>query len=100
MRERVIQARERQRVRYQKEGIITNSGLSASQIQQYCKLDKKGEKLLEQAFTHLRLTARGYHRILKVARTIADLDGEEKILVRHLSEAICYRSTNISEWRE
>lgn len=100
MRERVVQARKVQQRRYQKEGINTNSELSASQIQRYCKIDRKGEALLEQAFTYLRLTARGYNRILKVARTIADLDGEEQILGRHLSEAICYRSINISEWRE
>lgn len=99
MRNRVIQARERQEFRYRKEGIYTNSELSASQIQRYCKVDKKGEALLEQAFAHLQLTARGYNRILKVARTIADLEGEEKIVVQHLSEAICYRNIRINEWR-
>lgn len=99
MRTRVVQAREVQKIRYQKEGIFTNSELSASQIQRYCKTDKAGEKLLEQAFMHLKLTARGYNRILKVARTIADLDGEEQITEKHLSEAICCRSTNLSDWK-
>lgn len=99
MRERVMRAREVQRIRYQGEKINTNSELSASQIQCYCKIDTAGEVLLEQAFARLKLTARGYNRILKVARTIADLDGEEQITRRHLSEAICYRSTNIQEWR-
>ena len=99
MRERVVYAREVQRIRYQSEKIHTNSELSASLIQRYCKTDSAGEALLEQAFTHLKLTARGYNRILKVARTIADLDGEEQITGRHLSEAICYRSTNIQEWK-
>lgn len=98
MRERVVRAREIQNVRYRGEGIHTNSELSAAQIQRYCRMDSDGEKLLEQAFSYLKLTARGYNRVLKVARTIADLDGEEEICSRHLSEAICYRSTDIREW--
>jgi len=95
MRKRVTDARERQRVRYQGEKIFTNSELSAAQIKKYCPLDQKGERLLEQAFSQLQLTARGCNRILKVARTIADLEGEEQIQTAHLSEAICYRSTEL-----
>lgn len=100
MRERVIRARERQKIRYRGEQIHTNSELSASQISKYCQTDRAGEKLLEQAFSRLRLTARGYNRILKVARTIADLEEEEQITARHLSEAICYRSIDLSDWRK
>lgn len=100
MRERVIRARERQKIRYRKEQIHTNSELSASQIGRYCQPDKAGEKLLEQAFSHLRLTARGYNRILKVARTIADMEEKEQITAKHLSEAICYRSTDLNYWKK
>lgn len=100
MRERVIRARKVQEKRYRQEGITTNSELSVFQIQQYCQMDKEGEKLLEQAFAYLKLTTRGYNRILKVARTIADLDGDEQICGHHLSEAICYRSTDIREWKK
>ncbi len=95
MQRRVIQARERQKIRYRDEKIFSNSELSNAQIQKYCKIDLAGEHLLEQAFSRFNLTARGVHRILKVARTIADLEEKEEITRQHLSEAICYRSVAI-----
>jgi magnesium chelatase family protein len=55
---------------------------------------------MEEAFKKLNLSARAYHRILKVARTIADLDGEEEISIKHLSEAICYRNADRKYWEE
>ena len=68
-----------------------NSQLGNRQVDQYCQLDKQSRLLLEQAMTKLGLSARAYHRILKVARTIADLAGEDHITLPHLTEAIAYR---------
>ena len=67
------------------------------QIKKYCTPDEKSEKLLQQAFTRLKLSARAYQRILKVARTIADVEGCEEIQMRHYAEAIQYRSLDSSE---
>ncbi len=78
--------------RYKGLGIFSNSGLTPKLIEKYCKLDETGEKLLEKAFKRLELSARAYGRILKVARTIADLDNKENINYKHLAEAIQYRS--------
>ena len=61
-------------------------------IEKYCKLDDESKKILELAFNKLNLSARAYSKILKVARTIADLDGKENIEKKHLTEAIQYRS--------
>ena len=92
IRERVIMARERQKERYKGEGITTNSQLNAEKIKRYCILGSEEEKMMRQAFEKLNLTARMYHKILCVARTIADLAGEEKIGLAHLREAIGYRT--------
>lgn len=69
----------------------TNSGLSVKEIDQHCALDSASENLLTQAISRLNLSARAYHRILKLARTIADLAGVEKISNQHIAEAIQYR---------
>jgi magnesium chelatase family protein len=66
--------------------------MGVREIRQYCQLDRVGEQLLEQAMRHFGLSARAYDRIRKVARTIADLAGEETITPTHLSEAIQYRT--------
>jgi magnesium chelatase family protein len=81
------------------EGIYCNKDLSARAIREYCKTDEKGEEVLRRAFDVLGLSARGHDRILKVARTIADLDGSEMILAKHLIEAIEYRSLDRKYWR-
>ena len=65
--------------------------LTPSKIEQWCKIGEEEEKLIKMAFDNLNLSARGYHRILKLARTIADLDGEENINSSHISEALQYR---------
>lgn len=91
IRRRVEEARQRQKERYKEEGIRYNSQLLPGQIAEYCKTDKMGKKLLEQAYARLNLTGRGYFRILKTARTIADLDGSGQIKKQHISEAICLR---------
>ena len=89
---RVNKARNIQLKRYEGLGIYSNSELTPSLIEKYCKLDSSGELILKQAFEKLGLSARAYGRILKVARTIADLDESENILSNHLLEAIQYRS--------
>lgn len=89
---RVNKAREIQQKRYKKENIYSNSQLTPRLIEKYCKLDKEGRKLLELAFNKLGLSARAYGRILKVARTIADLENEENIFPSYVAEAIQYRN--------
>ncbi|RLJ68143.1 YifB family Mg chelatase-like AAA ATPase [Sulfurisoma sediminicola] len=87
VRSRVAAARERQIVRQDK----SNALLSPDEIDRYCLPDCAGAQLLKQAMTHLRLSARAYHRVLKVARSVADLAGEEMIRGPHVAEAIQYR---------
>ncbi|RMD68758.1 MAG: ATP-dependent protease [Gammaproteobacteria bacterium] len=91
VRERVIRARERQQAR----GNI-NARLTPSQIKRWCPLKEGDQRLLEKAMERLGLSARAYHRILKVARTIADLAGSEAIATPHLTEAITYRRLDTS----
>jgi magnesium chelatase family protein len=73
-------------------GQFCNAHLESRDVSVFCRLGSDGEQLLSLAITRLKLSARAYHRILKVSRTIADLDGEGEILSRHVSEAIQYRS--------
>ncbi len=91
IRNRVEKARELQAKRFEKLGIITNSEMSSDQIKTFCQLDEESKNLLREAVSALKLSARGYHRIIKIARTIADLVGEEKISQMHIAEAIQYR---------
>ncbi|MBQ6799216.1 MAG: YifB family Mg chelatase-like AAA ATPase [Oscillospiraceae bacterium] len=92
IRVRVNAAREIQRRRYREEGLRCNSEMQQKQLRAYCLLDDGCTELMRQAFDSLGLTARSYDRILRVARTIADLDGAEFIGVLHLAEAIRYRT--------
>ncbi len=98
IRERVIKARERQLARFDGEGVYSNSAMSPRQIRVHCALDDACEALLENAMTRQGLSARAHDRILKVARTIADLDGSEFIQSTHISEAINYRSLDRNYW--
>lgn len=91
IRERVKTARNRQLVRYQECGIQFNSQLSPSLIKKYVMLDSEGKEFLQEIFERMQLTARAYHRVLKVGRTIADLAGAENVKIEHLKEAIFYR---------
>lgn len=100
IRKRVMTARDLQFNRYKDEHIYYNSQLTPKNIDRYCKLGTKERKLLEKAFNKMNLSARAYHRILKVARTIADLDESDTIGVKHLSEAICYRSLDKKYWED
>ena len=91
IRERVIRARKLQAVRYQAEGILTNSELSAKMIKKYCVLDDKSEQILKMAAQKYQLSGRKYNRILKIARTIADLAGSDNIKSEHITQALQYR---------
>ena len=95
IKERVDAARKIQSKRYAGSGVQCNAHMLPSMTAEYCALDDKGEKLLRSAFDRMGLTARSHDRILRVARTIADLDGEERISSTHIAEAIQYRNTNI-----
>lgn len=98
IKKRVDKARKIQIERYKKEGILSNSELTPKLIDKYCALDEKGKQILENAFNKLKLSARAYGRILKVARTIADLEACENIQVKHIAEAIQYRSLDRKYW--
>lgn len=93
IRERVMKARNIQTQRFKnKEGIYCNAQMRSNEIKEYCQLDDTGTKILKTAMEKLQLSARAYDRILKVARTIADLDNSENILAAHVAEAVHYRS--------
>lgn len=92
IRKRVNKARKIQLERYQKYGIHSNAELNTKLIAEFCGLDEKGEELLKSAFKKFKLSVRAYERILKVARTIADLEEKENIEFKHVAEAIQYRS--------
>jgi magnesium chelatase family protein len=92
IRARVVEARERQAGRYRQDGIYTNAQLKPRLLKRYCELDARGQNLLEQSMLKLGLSARAHGRILRVARTIADLAGAEKIDALHVAEAIQYRN--------
>ncbi len=91
IRERVINARKIQAIRYQSEGILTNSELSAKMIKKYCILDEKSEQVLKMAAQKYQLSGRKYNRLLKIARTIADLGESVNIKVEHITQALQYR---------
>jgi magnesium chelatase family protein len=98
IRARVIRTRERQLERFQGEKIFSNAQMSSRQIRKYCDISPESEGKLESAMNRLGLSARAHDRILKVARTIADLEGTENVEGPHLSEAIQYRSLDRSYW--
>ncbi len=99
IRERVQRAREVQLKRFEdSEHLFCNADMQPKDIRKYCKVDSQGEELLKTAITKFGLSARAYHRILKVARTIADLEGNEQIKPAHISEAIQYRSLDRNLW--
>ncbi len=99
VRARVNRARQRQRERFTDDGIVMNAQMNTRMIKKYCAPDAASEKLLKRAFAEWKLSARAYQRILKVARTIADIEESEQILSRHYAEAIQYRSLDISDRR-
>ena len=98
IRERVQKARKRQEARFQDVSYHFNSEIPPAHMERFCPLEPKEQNIMEKAFETMKLSARGYHRILRVARTIADLAGEEKISEEHLLEAICYRTGEQVYW--
>ena len=98
IRERIMRAREIQLKRFTGEKIYSNSAMAPAQIRQFCMLDAESENLLEKAMQRQGLSARAHDRILKVARTIADLEGSENIQPVHIGEAINYRSLDRNYW--
>lgn len=98
IRERVIKAREIQAERFRGTGIHTNTMMSSSMLARFCPLSAEARRLLDMAMERLQLSARAYDRIIKVARTIADLEGEKDISPRHISEAISYRTLDRDSW--
>ena len=98
IRGRVMAARARQRERFRGSRVFSNAQMSPRHIRRHCRLDAEGERLLEQAMTRQGLSARAYDRILKVSRTIADLEGVEEIRPPHVAEAVGYRSLDRTYW--
>ena len=98
IRERVMRAREVQAKRFQGLGIYTNTMMSSSMLRKFCPLSPDARRLLDAAMERLQLSARAYDRIIKVARTIADLEGVADIQPLHISEAIGYRSLDRESW--
>jgi len=91
VRKRVQNARNRQLARFAKERFSLNSGLTTKTIEEYCQLDDPSKEILKKAITTLRLSPRGYYRLIKTARTIADIEGEDEIQSHHIAEAVQYR---------
>ena len=98
IRERVVRAREWQLERFQGEKIYSNTQMSPRHLQKYCNISSECERLIESAMSRLGLSARAHDRILKVARTMADLEKSENIGITHISEAIQYRSLDRNYW--
>ena len=99
VRERVVEARNIQEKRFEeKEGVHANAQMSSKLLRKYCVIDEAGLELLKKAMEKLGLSARAYDRILKVSRTIADLEKSENIESNHLAEAIHYRSLDRDNW--
>ena len=99
IRERVVVARKRQQERFKDKPKITcNARMGTRELKQYCALDEPTMELLKFAMSDLNLSARAYDRVLKVARTIADLAGSDRILSDHISEAIQFRSLDRQLW--
>jgi len=99
IRERVIKARNIQTERFKGiASVYCNAQMRSQEIKKYCVLDDTGMKILKNAMEKLQLSARAYDRILKVARTIADLENSENILAQHVAEAVHYRSLDKQNW--
>jgi magnesium chelatase family protein len=91
VRARVVAARGRQAARHAGDGVLTNAELTPALMAKYCAMDQSALRVLRSAMTRLSLSARGYDRVRKVARTIADLNGDDRIASDHLAEALQFR---------
>ncbi|PCJ66119.1 MAG: hypothetical protein COA58_08585 [Bacteroidetes bacterium] len=93
-----IRTREIQNKRFEELPLFSNAQMESNLIRKYCEIDSQGTALLKNAMAKLNLSARAYDRILKVSRTIADLENSESIAIEHLAEAIQYRSLHWENW--
>ncbi len=98
IRKRVVAARDFAKTRFESVGLTCNAQMTTTHIRKWCDLDAAGDNILQSAFESMGMSARGYDRILRVARTIADLDGSEKISARHIAEAVQLRSLDRKYW--
>ena len=98
IRQRVVAMHALQKARFAGTGIRFNSRIPAVRLEQYCPLGSKEEHFMKNIYERMGLTARTYHKIIRVARTIADMDGSRDIECRHLQEAVCYRSIEQNDW--
>ena len=96
IRKRVVNARKIQSERYKNDGILTNSELTSKLLKKYCQLDKQSSEMLKIASVKYQLSGRRYDRILKLARTIADLENSKDISQNHVMQALQYRMFNMS----
>lgn len=99
IRKRVIRIHECQRQRFSGTKIKFNSEIPAAELDKYCALGTEEADYMKMMYEKMDLTARTFHKILRVARTIADMESEERIARRHLREAICYRGMDTRDWR-
>ncbi len=99
IRDRILAARRIQNKRLEAFGIYCNAQMTPRTLRRFCRLDGESQKQMENAITRIGLSARAYDRILRVSRTIADLEGSEKIQARHVSEAIQYRTLDRVYWQ-
>lgn len=98
MLERIMKARRMQEKRFQGTGFSFNADMGPAQVRKYCPLGEEEQRMMQQLFSSMNLSARAYHKIIKVARTIADLEESERIERRHLAESACYRRTDSKYW--
>ncbi len=98
IKERVQKAQKRQKERYAQTDFLFNSDLDPAGIKRFCKMNKSAQKLLEEGFEKLGMTVRSYHKIIKVAQTVVDLEGAKWIEERHIAEAMCYRMSQQKFW--
>ena len=98
IRERVERAQELQNRRYQGESFFHNARLTPPLLRKYCEMTREAASYLQSVFQKMEFSARVYHKILKVGRTIADLEGEERIGKKHIAEAVCYRAIDKKYW--
>lgn len=98
IRKRVARAHERQRLRYAGTKFFFNADLNAAGIRQFCRLNRRAQRLLQEAFEKWKISARAYHKLIKVAQTAADLEEADMIEERHIAEALCYRANQQTFW--
>ena len=99
MRENIQKARELQKERFRGTDILFNSEIPPAKLREYCVMEQGAEAFLKSTFDSLGLSARGYDRIMKVARTVADMDGSRVIQKKHISMAVQYRTLDRKYWR-